>query len=231
MTPDLPLWYHSPFTLSLALQLRLTWILGRRAVQCPIQTCWIFCSWVKFSWTQRKGKTRLYDGSVVNPLGSYTFTVSRNGGSKGKIKFDILDNAPWLIMDGRTCIDQGCISLGTEVSVHSLTASITNRSPWRNFEGISRCIHRTWLPAWRISHWSRSSHQASAVCSSTSTTQIKVLQPTEWISNLVAVQKPVKLRVCVDLRDLNRAIKSPKYQMPTVDEVLPKLSKAKVFTV
>jgi len=39
MTPDLPLWYHSPFTLSLALQLRLTWILGRRAVQCPIQTC------------------------------------------------------------------------------------------------------------------------------------------------------------------------------------------------
>ena len=32
-------------------------------------------------------------------------------------------------------------------------------------------------------------------------------------------------------RDLNRAIKRPKYQMPTVDEVLPKLSRAKVFTV
>ena len=31
--------------------------------------------------------------------------------------------------------------------------------------------------------------------------------------------------------DLNRAIKRPKYQMPTVDEVLPKLAKAKVFTV
>ena len=35
----------------------------------------------------------------------------------------------------------------------------------------------------------------------------------------------------IDPRDLNRAIKRPKYQMPTVDEVLPKLSKAKVFTV
>ena len=35
----------------------------------------------------------------------------------------------------------------------------------------------------------------------------------------------------IDPRDLNRAIKRPKYKMPTVDEVLPKLSRAKVFTV
>ena len=60
---------------------------------------------------------------------------------------------------------------------------------------------------------------------------VKETQPTEWISSLVAVQKPGKLRVCIDPRDLNRAIKRPKYQMRTADEVLPKLSKAKVFTV
>ena len=35
----------------------------------------------------------------------------------------------------------------------------------------------------------------------------------------------------IDPRDLNRAIKGPRYQMPTVDEVLPKLSRAKIFTV
>ena len=32
-------------------------------------------------------------------------------------------------------------------------------------------------------------------------------------------------------KDLNEAIKRPKYQMPTVDEVLLKLAQAKVFTV
>ena len=191
-------------TKSIMVFLELAYVLYR-----PVE--YFAAGWSSVGAKGKEGKIRLYDGSVVNPLGSYTFTVSRNAGSKGKIKFDILDNAPWPIMDGRTCIDQGCISLGTEVSVDSLTASVTNRSPWRNFEGISRCIHRTWLPAWRISHWSRSSHQASAACSSTSTTQIKVLQPTEWISNLVAVQTPGKLRICVDLRDLNRAIKRPKY--------------------
>ena len=51
--------------------------------------------------------------------------------------------------------------------------------------------------------------------------------PTEWISSLVAVQKPGKVRVCIGPRDLNRAIKRPKYQMPTVKEVLPKLANAK----
>ena len=56
-------------------------------------------------------------------------------------------------------------------------------------------------------------------------------KPTDWISGLVAVQKPGKLRVCIDPRDLNRAIKRPKYQMPTDDEILPKLAKTKVFTV
>ena len=59
----------------------------------------------------------------------------------------------------------------------------------------------------------------------------KETKPTEWISSLVAVKKPWKLRMCIDPRDLNRAIKRPKYQMPTVDEVLPKLSREKVFKV
>ena len=53
---------------------------------------------------------------------------------------------------------------------------------------------------------------------------IQQTNPTDWISSLVTVKKPGKLRVCTDPRDLNGAIKRPNYQMPTVD-------KAKVFTV
>ena len=74
------------------------------------------------------GKIRVYDGSVVNPLGSYTFSVSRNSGPKCKIKIDILENAPWPIIDGRTCIDQGWISLGVEASVHSLNTDLKQTS-------------------------------------------------------------------------------------------------------
>lgn len=54
---------------------------------------------------------------------------------------------------------------------------------------------------------------------------------TAWISDIVTIMKPGKLWVCIDPRDLNKAIKRPKYQMPTLEEILPTLAKAKMFTV
>ena len=59
----------------------------------------------------------------------------------------------------------------------------------------------------------------------------RVEEPTEWISNLVIINKPDKLRICLDPVDLNRAIQRPRYQMPTLDDLLPELANAKVFTV
>ena len=59
----------------------------------------------------------------------------------------------------------------------------------------------------------------------------KVLIPTDWVSNTVLVRKPGKLRICLDPRDLNRALKRPHYLMPTMDDILPKLAEAKVFSV
>ena len=81
------------------------------------------------------GKVRLYDGSVVNPLSLYTFSVSRNSGPKCKIKFDILHNAPWPTIDGRTCIDQGWISLGAEASIYSLNTDL--KQTWTATKGTA----------------------------------------------------------------------------------------------
>ena len=59
----------------------------------------------------------------------------------------------------------------------------------------------------------------------------KVKDPTPWISSMVSVVKPDKLRICIDPKDLNRAIKRPNYQMPILDEILPTLANAKVLSV
>jgi len=58
----------------------------------------------------------------------------------------------------------------------------------------------------------------------------KVTEPTEWISSMVIVAKPNKIRICIDPRDLNKALKHFKYQMPTLEEMLPRLTKAKAFS-
>jgi len=46
-----------------------------------------------------------------------------------------------------------------------------------------------------------------------------VIEPTEWVSSLLVVVKPSKLRICLDPRDLKNAIRREHYQMPTVEEV------------
>ena len=58
-----------------------------------------------------------------------------------------------------------------------------------------------------------------------------VTQSTDWISNLVIVKRPDKLRLCIDSKPLNQALKRSHYLMPTLDDVLYKLPKARVFTL
>lgn len=59
----------------------------------------------------------------------------------------------------------------------------------------------------------------------------KVSEPTDWVSNLMIVRKPGKLRLCLDPRELNKALKRPRYPIPTIEGILPELAKAKVFSV
>lgn len=59
----------------------------------------------------------------------------------------------------------------------------------------------------------------------------KVDESTDWVSSMVVIEKSNgQLRICLDPKDLNTAIKRHRYPMPTVDEVLSKLDGAKVFS-
>lgn len=61
----------------------------------------------------------------------------------------------------------------------------------------------------------------------------KVTEPTDWVNALVVVEKPRTgaLRICLDLRDLNKAIRRPHYPLPTLDDVISRLSGARYFSV
>ena len=58
-----------------------------------------------------------------------------------------------------------------------------------------------------------------------------VTEPTNWVSSLVLVNKPEKLRICIDPQDLNRALLRAHYPLPTIEDVATRLCKAKVFSV
>ncbi|RXN17021.1 RNA-directed DNA polymerase-like protein [Labeo rohita] len=56
-----------------------------------------------------------------------------------------------------------------------------------------------------------------------------VTDPTDWCAPMVPVPKPNgKVRICVDLKKLNEAVKRERYVLPTAEEIIAKLSSATV---
>ena len=59
----------------------------------------------------------------------------------------------------------------------------------------------------------------------------QINEPTDWVNSMVVVEKPNgNLRICLDPKHLNKAIKRPHYAMPTTEEILTKISTGKFFT-
>lgn len=48
-----------------------------------------------------------------------------------------------------------------------------------------------------------------------------VTEPTDWASSIVVVNKPHKLRICLDPFHLNKSVEWSYYQAPTVEEIMP----------
>ena len=59
----------------------------------------------------------------------------------------------------------------------------------------------------------------------------RVNQPTEWCAGMVPVpKKDGRVRICVDLTQLNKCVQRERHQLPAVEQVLAQLTGAKVFS-
>ena len=59
----------------------------------------------------------------------------------------------------------------------------------------------------------------------------RVEEPTEWVNSMVIVTKPNgNLRICLDPRNLNKAIQREHFKLPTREEIMSNFAGAKIFT-
>jgi hypothetical protein len=60
---------------------------------------------------------------------------------------------------------------------------------------------------------------------------VPVTEPTKWVSQMAVAHKTNgNLRICIDPQPLNSALRREHYRLPVLDDVLPKLHNAKVFS-
>lgn len=58
-----------------------------------------------------------------------------------------------------------------------------------------------------------------------------ISEPTDWVSSMVVVEKKNgSLRICIDPKDLNDAMKRSHYPTPTIDDITNDLKGAKIFS-
>ena len=60
---------------------------------------------------------------------------------------------------------------------------------------------------------------------------VRQTEPTDWVNSILAVVKTNKIRICIDPRDLNKAIQREYFPMMTIEEVVAGMPQAKVFSV
>ena len=58
-----------------------------------------------------------------------------------------------------------------------------------------------------------------------------ISEPTQWVSQMAVVNKKNgSLRICIDPQPLNTVLKREHFKLPTLDDILPELHNAKVFS-
>ena len=192
----------------------------------------------------------MYHGTEIHPLGKRRIRL-RNPKNNGKynLEFQIVseENKPVLgasAIQGMELITvnmQNILTVDEFASRETLgyTVSQVVAQFKEVFEGegmlmgklhlhVDQCVPAVQLPARKPPVALKEKYQAELERLVEKGIIAKVSEPTDWISSTAVVMKPNgKIRLCLDPRPLNKALKRNHYPMPVIDDLLPDLCKAR----
>jgi len=189
---------------------------------------------------------KLFDGTLMQPVRETMLTAERKG-KRIDLKFQVGESSSKLLLSAKACEQLGLlkVDIDPEESIHLLESGNLTKDQILNnykdvFEGLGHIGNTSIItdPSVKpVQHAPRCVPVALRDRVKAKLDELerkgiveKVAVPTDWISSMVVVTTPNKIRICLDPKDLNTAVIRPKYQLPTHDELLPKISRAKVLS-
>ena len=180
---------------------------------------------------------------METPLGSYKANVYNTANRKAyRLLFLLVQSAPTAILGAQACQETDLLMVRTTSHKQSCLK-------------LSKLKEAVWLPRWNWKMYSRNI-QTSLVTSSAHSKRMmfpiclkedlrrkldrveesgvlqKVLEPTKWVSSMVIERKKDgSMLLCIDSKHLNKASLRPQYLSPVIDDILPELAGARVFSV
>ena len=195
-------------------------------------------------------KLKLFGGSTMKPIGECSLQIKHNG-TRQSLQFQIVKDKCKPLLSAETCEKLQLIKFNTGItdSVHQVNDSSVQDSLSKEelmnkchdvFSGLGHIGDAKIVIDKSVTPVQHSPRRVPVALQKDVKKKIKELEekgiiakavePSEWISSMVVVAKPSKIRICLDPKDLNQAVQRPKFQMPTLEELLPELSKARIFS-
>ena len=197
-------------------------------------------------------RLKMYDNSTLIPEGQCTLSCKRNG-RMYLLDFQITEASnKYPLISGSDCVRLKLVDIKADEILHmvydtqptrKLTEEIIRHEYSDVFKGLG-CIGNDYkievddvkqviatARRWPISKVDAIKEKLFEM-EDAKIKKKRVEKATPWVSNMVAVERKDKLRICIDpVHTFNTAIKRQHYQLPTLEEQLPKLANAKVFSL
>ena len=195
-------------------------------------------------------KLKLFGSSTMKPIGECSLQIKYNG-TRQNLQFQVVKDKCKPLLSAETCKKLQLIKLNTDItnSVHQVNDSSVQDSLSKDevmnkyhdvFGGLRHIGDAKILIDKSVTLVQHSPRRVPVALQKYVKKKIreleekgiiaKAVEPSEWISSMVVVAKPSKIRICLDPKDLNQAVQRPKFQMPTLEELLPELTKARIFS-
>ena len=180
-----------------------------------------------------------FGGSTLSSLGATTLPC-KFGDKEYPLEFQVVDRPVQSLLGYKDAVRLGCVALSAEV--YELNA-ITEYDDLFQTDAIGhlpvKCTFSTdpsvppvVRPARRIPVAMKDKVKSEIDAMQKQGIISPVKDPTPWVSSMVAAKKRNgDIRICIDPRDLNKALKRPHHPLQTVDDIMKDIQDAKVFSV
>ena len=181
-----------------------------------------------------QAKLKSYSGHQIPTKGVVTLPCEYKS-KVFHVKFHVVDVEAPAVLSAQTCKDMGLLARINSLQQHSIPKSATDMGQGifdkypDLFQGLG-CLpgeHSIKLdpsvppvahPQRKVPVFLRGKIKDELDRMEKAGVVVKHTEPSDWVNSMVAVVKPNKIRICIDPRDFNEAIRREHFPMTTIEE-------------
>ena len=177
-------------------------------------------------------KLTMWNGTTVTPKGEAILEVKNpKTNATSLIRFTVVDNTFTCLLGVSTVQDLGLITVNRDTFIAKVALDSLGDLGETTLTVEKEAKPRA-LPSRRIPLAMQKEVKSQLDSLVARGVLIPVEEPTPWVSQMAITRKESdgSLRICIDPQALNAVLIRERFQLPTLDDILPKLKNAKVFT-